>query len=68
LAAVAWHRCGVSLALGVQRLLGLAQPLATITGDTQLDRQLVPARVAIQASSAASSSAACSRISRAICS
>jgi hypothetical protein len=38
LSAVADDRLGVRLAFGVERLLGLAQALATIPGDPQLDR------------------------------
>jgi hypothetical protein len=68
LAPITRHRRGVGLAFGVERLLGLAQPLATIASHTELDRQLIAARVPCAASSAASRSAASSRISRAICS
>ena len=68
LAAVARNRLGLGLALGVQRLLGLAQHACGDRRRAQPLGQLVAARLAEELVFGRVSRAASSRISRAICS
>jgi hypothetical protein len=66
--AAAWDLLGLRGALGLQRLLGLAQNLAAIPARPQPSGSSSPRSSPNSSSSAASMRAASSRISRAICS